>query len=125
MPFLPCILCGRRLEKRTSKRNKPYFHCDWCLVQIFVRGKRGIELLEQGFRNAEKAQIPFSVHARNLYEVQALIKEVDGVKSEIERIGISYFFNNEKLRIRNALKTKLDNLLIQLEQMAEPEKQKP
>ena len=130
MPFLPCILCGRKLEKRTSKKNgKPYFVCDPCGIQLFIRRKQGIELLEETFRNLEKAQIPFRIHAHNLYEIQAQIKEIDGVKAEIEKLGISYFFNDEKLRIRNSLKTKLQNLLFELEQMTKEEekeeKEKP
>ena len=122
MPFLPCLLCGRKLEKRTSKKNgKPYFVCDPCGIQLFIRKQQGIELLEETFRNLEKAQIPFRIHAHNLYEIQAQIKEIDGIKVEIEKLGISYFFNDEKLRIRNSLKTQLDSLLFELEQMTKEE----
>jgi hypothetical protein len=123
MPFLPCILCGRKLEKRIDKNGKPYFICDPCGIQLFVRRKRGMELLEEAFRNSQKAQIPFTVHARNLYEIRALIKEIDGVKAEISKIGF-FFLSDEEFRIRNALKTKLKNLLAQLEQMAKQETNK-
>jgi hypothetical protein len=64
-----------------------------------------------------KAQLPFTVHARNLHEIRALIKEIDGVKSEIDKIGW-FFISDEELRVRNALKTKLQNLFLQLEQIA-------
>ena len=125
MPFLPCILCGRKLEKRTSKKNgKPYFVCDPCGIQLFIRRKQGIELLEETFHNLERAQIPFRIHAHNLYEIQAQIKEIDGVKAEIEKLGISYFFNDEKLSIRNSLKTQLQKLLFELEQMTKEEEKK-
>jgi hypothetical protein len=119
MPFIPCFLCGRKLERRNSKTGKPYFVCDPCGIQSFVRGKKGIELLEDAFRNIEKAQIPYSVHARHLHDIQALLKEVDGVNTEIDKLGISFFFNDQKLRIRNSLKTQRDNLLSQLEQLTE------
>ncbi len=82
-----------------------------------------MELLEEAFRNSQKAQIPFTVHARNLYEIRALIKEIDGVKAEISKIGF-FFLSDEEFRIRNALKTKLKNLLAQLEQMAKQETNK-
>jgi hypothetical protein len=125
MPFLPCLLCGRKLEKRTSKKNgKPYFVCDSCGIQLFIRKKQGIELLEETFRNLEKAQIPFRIHARNLYEIQAQIKEIDGVKAEIEKLGISYLFNDAELRIRNSLKTQLDKLLLELEHMTKRQEEK-
>ena len=117
MPFLPCILCGRKLEKRTDKNGKPYFVCDPCGIQTFVRRKRGMELLEEAFRNLEKAQVPFTVHARNLHKIRALIKEIGGVKAEINKIG-SFFISDEEARIRKALKNKLQNLFRELEQMA-------
>jgi len=73
MSFLPCILCGRKLEKRTSRKNgKPYFVCDPCGIQLFIRRQQGIEKLEQVFKNIERAEIPFRIHARHLYEIQAL-----------------------------------------------------
>jgi DNA-directed RNA polymerase subunit RPC12/RpoP len=124
MPSLPCLLCGKSLSKRTDKNRKPYFVCDPCGMQLFIRRKQGIERLEEVFKNIERAGIPFSVHAKDLYDIQALIKEIDGVKSEIHKIGISYFFNDEKLRVRNALKTKLNNLLVDLERMTKDENKK-
>jgi len=117
MPFIPCVLCGSKLEKRIDKNGKPYFVCDPCGIQLFVRRKRGIDLLDDAFRNLDKAQVPFTVHARNLHEIRALIKEIDGVKNEINKIGW-FFVSDEELRVRNALKTKLENLFSQLEQMA-------
>jgi len=117
MPFLPCILCGRKLEKRVDKNGKPYFVCDPCGIQTFVRRKRGMELLEEAFRNSEKAQLPFTVHAQNLYEIRALIKEIEGVKAEINKIG-SFFISDEEMRVRKALKAKLQNLFFELEQIA-------
>ena len=45
MPFLPCVLCGGKLEKRVDKNSKPYFVCDFCGIQLFVRRKQGMELL--------------------------------------------------------------------------------
>jgi DNA-directed RNA polymerase subunit RPC12/RpoP len=47
MQNLPCVLCGKELDKRIDKNRKPYFICDSCGVQIFIRGKRGIKRLER------------------------------------------------------------------------------
>jgi len=43
----PCVLCGAGLPILMSKRNKPYFTCNSCGVQIFVRGKAGISRLSK------------------------------------------------------------------------------
>ena len=111
------------MEKRTDKNGKPYFVCDPCGIQLFVRRKQGIGLLEEVFRNIRRAAIPFRVHAKNLHEIRALIKEIGEVKTEINKIGF-FFLSVEETRIRNALKTRLDNLLSQLDEMAEKESAK-
>ncbi|PWT79040.1 MAG: hypothetical protein C5B58_14375 [Acidobacteria bacterium] len=43
----PCPLCGAGLPILTSKRRKPYFVCNVCGMQVFVRGKAGISKLKQ------------------------------------------------------------------------------
>jgi DNA-directed RNA polymerase subunit RPC12/RpoP len=43
----PCPLCGAGLPILPSKRKKPYFTCNACGVQVFVRGKTGISKLKQ------------------------------------------------------------------------------
>jgi DNA-directed RNA polymerase subunit RPC12/RpoP len=116
MSFLPCILCGKRLEKRMSRYGKPYFVCDPCGIQLFVRRRQGIDRLEEFFRNAEKAEIPYKQHAQHFHEMQAILKEIDDVNGEIRKIGASYFFNDAKLRIRNSLRTQRENLFFQLDE---------
>jgi len=43
----PCPLCGAGLPIRTSKRKKPYCTCNFCGIQLFVRGKVGIARLRK------------------------------------------------------------------------------
>jgi hypothetical protein len=43
----PCPLCGAGLQIRTSKRKKPYCTCNFCGIQLFVRGKVGIARLRK------------------------------------------------------------------------------
>jgi len=45
--YLPCFLCDRQLEIKSSKRKKPYFICDPCGLQAFVRKEQGIQLLAE------------------------------------------------------------------------------
>jgi DNA-directed RNA polymerase subunit RPC12/RpoP len=47
MTFYPCFLCAEKLDLRISKTEKPYFICEDCGVQIFVRRKKGIKRLYQ------------------------------------------------------------------------------
>jgi hypothetical protein len=42
-----CPLCGEYCEVRADKRNKPYFQCNECALQVFIRGEQGIALLKK------------------------------------------------------------------------------
>ena len=44
---VPCFLCAEDLDVRKSIKDKPYLVCDGCGIQIFVRGKKGIERFEK------------------------------------------------------------------------------
>jgi len=78
MPFLPCFLCGAKLEKRTDKNRKPYFVCNPCGIQLFVRRQHGMGLLDKLLRDSEKNEIPFKQRAAQVYQIQALLTEITG-----------------------------------------------
>jgi hypothetical protein len=103
---------------QAARTENPYFVCDPCGIQFFIRGKQGIERLEQFFKNAEKAEVPYRQHAQNFHEMQAILKEIADVESEIAKLGF-FFLDDDKLRTRNALKTRLETLFCNLEEFAE------
>ncbi len=122
MPFLPCILCGKKLDQRTDKNGKFYFTCDPCGTQFFIRRKHGIEKLDQLIRELDKRGPSITHRAQSLYEVQAILSEIDGLKAEIEKlddaqIGI-FFVDEDKVHARNSLKTRIQGLLTELEKIA-------
>ena len=45
--LFPCPLCGRGLDIRQTKKQKPYVICDPCGMQLFVRTKTGMNRFEQ------------------------------------------------------------------------------
>jgi hypothetical protein len=58
--------------------------------------------------------------AERIFEVQALLSEIDGTKTQITKLNneIGFFFPDEhKVHARDALKTRLDGLLKQLDEM--------
>ena len=121
MPFLPCVLCGAKLEKRTDKNHKPYFVCNPCGIQFWVRRQHGIELLDKLLRNVAKNEIPFKQCAEEIYRIQALLTEINGVKEQIDRLESQkglFFPDKDKVRACNLLKTKLANLFKKLEEFA-------
>src|SRR5206468_3161659 len=40
MAKIPCFLCSQEIRQRKDKNQKPYFICDPCGVQIFIRGRQ-------------------------------------------------------------------------------------
>lgn len=48
---IPCTFCKRPLDERTDKNQKPYFVCDDCGTQLFVRGIEGRRLLDDAVRD--------------------------------------------------------------------------
>lgn len=45
--YIPCFLCGGKLRVKFTKNEKPYFICDPCGLQVFVRCKPGISKLKR------------------------------------------------------------------------------
>jgi hypothetical protein len=121
MPFLPCFLCVEKLERRTDKNGKPYFVCNPCGIQLFVRRPHGIALLNKLLADAARNELPFKHRAEEVYKIQALLSGIDGVKQQIERLQsqIKFLFPDEdKVHACNLLKTKLENLFKELAQLA-------
>jgi hypothetical protein len=121
MQYLPCFLCIAKLEKRISKRGKPYFVCNPCGIQLFVRKDHGIKLLNKLLSDVARNEIPFRHRAEEVHKIQALLSEIDGVKKQIKRMEsqISFLFGDtDKIRACNLLKTKLQNLFKELEELA-------
>ena len=121
MAVLPCFLCGKQLDQRTDKNNKPYFICNPCGMQVFIRRELGIQKLEELIRNLKEGELPLRKHTQVLYEVQAILSEIDGLKAEIKRLDLEIgllLCRQDKLRARKLLEARIENLLSQLEQIA-------
>jgi hypothetical protein len=126
MHFLPCFLCGAKLDKRIDKNSKPYFVCNPCGIQLFIRRAYGIDLLDKLLRNTAKNEIPFRQQAEEIYRVQALLTAINGIKAQIERLesqsGI-FFRDKDKVLACDLLRVKLANLFKELEKIAKGEVQ--
>ena len=120
MAVLPCFLCGKQLDQRTDKNSKPYFIRNPCSMQVFIRRGLGIQKLEELIRNLKEGGIPLRKHAQVLYEVQAILSEIDDLKAEIKRMDLAIgflFVDQDKVRARELLEARVENLLSQLEQI--------
>jgi|SRR5579871_3045779 len=122
MNAIPCLLCGKRLGKRIDKNRKPYFVCDPCGVQMFIRRPQGIENLDELIKTLGKKELPVREHAYVLYKIQAILGEIRGLRKELDSLdGIFDLFsdNKEKKRTRKLLEARIENLFSQLHRIAE------
>jgi hypothetical protein len=122
MSAIPCVLCGKRLGKRIDKNGKPYFVCDPCGVQMFIRRPQGIENLSELIQTLGKKDLPFRDHALVLYEIQAILGEIRGLRKELDALDSIFDLfsdNKEKKRTRKLLERRIDGLFSRLERIAE------
>jgi DNA-directed RNA polymerase subunit RPC12/RpoP len=119
---IPCFLCSQELRQRRDKHAKPYFVCDPCGVQIFVRGRQGIKNLDQLLATLREHDFPFREHAAVLHEIQAVLTEIRGIKEEIKKLdSLLEIFTDDvhKKRTRTLLNRRIETLLCRLEQIAD------
>jgi len=119
---LPCLYCSKNLEQRTDKNGHPYFVCHGCGVQTFVRGEQGIKNLGELMATLEEHDFPFREHAAILFEIQALLTEIRGVKKEIEKLDSVFeiFSKDEhRERARKLLNQRIETLFERLERIAD------
>jgi DNA-directed RNA polymerase subunit RPC12/RpoP len=119
---LPCVLCSQELVQRKDKHSKPYFICDSCGVQMFVRGRQGIKNLSQLLTTLREHDFPFREHAAALYEIQALLTEIRGIKEEINKLdSLLEIFTDDayKKRARKLLNKRIETLLRRLQKIAD------
>ena len=121
MHFLPCFLCRTKLDKRTDKNRKPYFVCNPCGIQLFIRKQHGIILLDKLLCDVAKNEIPYLQRGEQVHKIEALLSEISGVKQQIARVESQtalFFPDKDKVRTCNLLKIKLQNLFRELENLA-------
>ena len=79
--FIPCFLCGEEIEIKNSKKGKPYFICDPCGLQAFIRRDKGIERLkawmEEGLKEYKK---------RNGDGLLDLVKQMEALEAKRKEI---------------------------------------
>jgi len=117
MQSLPCFLCGHKLEKRTSKNGKPYFVCDGCGIQLFVRRKQGIENLSKLITELENHEIYSHASSSEYLRILAIVNEISATKAQIKKIkdSVFFFFDNEESAAIGALQEHLKELVLKLE----------
>lgn len=80
-----------------------------------------MEKLEKLIREFNKRGLAITQRAQSLYEIQAVLYEIDGLKSEIEKHDAQIwllFVDEDKVQARKSLKTRVQGLLMELEEIS-------
>ena len=114
--MIPCFLCGNPAELKQSKNQKPYFICEGCGVQAFIRGAKGIKRLQEAMRSKT-----FNHMAT---KSTALINQMIRLKEKIEEIQkrqgpLSLLIEDKELSLaQKALEKEMDKIKSQLNQIS-------
>jgi hypothetical protein len=89
---------------------------------MFIRRPQGIENLGELIQTLGKKDLPFRDHALVLYEIQAILGEIRGLRKELDALDSIFDLfsdNKEKKRTRKLLERRIDGLFSRLERIAE------
>lgn len=81
----PCPLCGELKRLQKSKKDKPYYYCDYCGVQVFIRGKLGIKKLS----NLNNSGVIDSISKNDpklIFELIQIESKIEFMKSKINKL---------------------------------------
>lgn len=79
---IPCFLCGRILKVKMTKQKKPYFICQHCGLQTFVRYPLGIDKL----RNVLGSCAGFFERQEKTMEILVSVATLNELRSELSRL---------------------------------------
>lgn len=83
---LPCPTCGEIRTVKESKKGKPYYFCDPCGVQVFVRGKMGVARVELWKSNPD---VRLELDSLGIFSSSKLIQisaQLELVREEIKKL---------------------------------------
>jgi predicted RNA-binding Zn-ribbon protein involved in translation (DUF1610 family) len=105
--YFPCPICGEMLLVEITKNQKPYCKCNDCGIQLFIRGKSGVER----FRNLlGKGELRDSSRdlVRTLDYFDYLRKKLEEIQEEKPIFGIDPDIDlQERLVKRQLIKLRL------------------
>jgi hypothetical protein len=115
---IPCFLCGGSVEVKETVKGKPYFICDSCGLQAFIRRAKGEERLRdwmegEGEAFKKKSGGLILEWVADLEAVKAKLKDVENKKGFFPDKDVKFIeealkaeAEGIKLRIKEGLKMK-------------------
>lgn len=118
LPRFPCFLCGDLKEIRIDKNKKPYFICDPCGTQAFIRGKRGIARMELFNNSPDFQKMIFSGDYLKTSEILRIQEQIEFTEGELERLD-KFINTDSEIQLKQVFKQQLKNLRERLSKLIE------
>ena len=104
---IPCFLCGNQIEVKNTIKGKPYFICDPCGLQAFIRRAKGEERLREWMEG--KAEIFKKKSGGILLDWVAQLEEVKAKLEEVEDKR-GFFPDEDTKLVIAALKAEIEGI---------------
>jgi hypothetical protein len=107
---IPCFLCGDFQKIKLSKKNKPYFICNICGIQAFIRKDDGVNRLNDLINNPvlyKKIYLTGSFLENSI--LLKLKERIKLIKEELSKFAF-YLINSKDIEMEKTLKSKLKRL---------------
>lgn len=117
--LFPCPVCGIALDIRISCKQKPYCVCNPCGIQLFFRGKTGIERLHELVESGRliSGKEPSTGLAVTLYNrLQQLKAQREGL--EIKQVFRFIFRDSDLDNAISAVQMEIERVQADLEKLA-------
>ncbi len=115
----PCPLCGSSLQIRVARTQKPYCHCDPCGIQLFFRGRNGIERLQKLVSSGALAE--GSHRATVLYN---RLEQLKKQRSELENRQGIVFRDRDRDSVIRALENEIESVRAELAEASKNNRRK-
>lgn len=115
-PEMPCFLCGRTLKVKKTKGNKPYFICDTCGLQAFVRYKAGIHHFQELLVSLDESGEKYLSLNRSSFIVLSLVSRLNELREKLDKVNQNkslsdYFLSDTESELAiNTLKKEIKNV---------------
>lgn len=85
-PVIPCFLCGKPIRVKLTKNDKPYFICEPCGLQVFVRCKPGIRILKRLLKTIADDGGKFLNLNQSSFQTLCLVSRLDELNRKLDQV---------------------------------------
>lgn len=120
---IPCFLCGALLQVKQTKNDKPYFICEPCGLQTFVRCKPGIKKLQKMLADLAQGLTGFLPRQKHTLEILSTVSTLNELETKLielkdnKSIGDYLFPDDDQEVAQNTLECEIKKARKRLKQL--------